>query len=100
MVAGFVTRTTWCDLSAWLPAYTFMIPPVRSDYQIHQEVRIGDHPLQLLWVMPTTTAERQYLGEKGMGKFCQLLDQHHHPLVLLLIHTLFFTVTSPLLVIT
>ncbi len=64
-----------------LDGYVFMIPSVQSDFEIHQSTRIGDDSLQLLWVVPTTQAERAFLAKHGMARFCWLLDQQQHALV-------------------
>ena len=63
-----------------LDGYVFMIPSVPSDFEIHQSTRIGDDSLQLLWVVPTTLAERIFLAKQGMSRFCRLLDQNQHGL--------------------
>ncbi len=64
-----------------LDGYVLMIPSVETDFKIHESRRIGDDSLQLLWVVPTTHAERNFLATEGMGRFCWLLDQERHPLV-------------------
>lgn len=64
-----------------LDGYVFLIPSVDSDFRIHETTMIDDDPLQLLWVVPTTTAERTFLAKHGMRHFCALLDQFRHPLV-------------------
>ena len=65
-----------------LSEFLFMIPNIRSDFQIRQSLSIDDKPVQLLWVVPITTMERRYLRQHGMQAFCQLLDQNGHHLTL------------------
>jgi hypothetical protein len=65
-----------------LDSYVFMIPNVPSDFQIHETLSIDDDPLQLLWVVPITCAERDYIAEHGMRQFCGLLDQNNHSMLL------------------
>ncbi len=57
-----------------LDAYVFMIPNVESDFLIHESMTIEDSPLQLLWVVPITMAERNVILNQGMRDFCALCD--------------------------
>jgi hypothetical protein len=65
-----------------LDSYVFMIPNVESDFRIQDTLRIDDDPLQLLWVVPITEAERQFIAQQGMQPFCNLLDRNNHSLAL------------------
>lgn len=57
-----------------LDAYTFLVPNVESDFRIHESVQIDSSPLQLLWVVPITMAEREVILSHGMSAFCHLCD--------------------------
>ncbi|QDT08762.1 suppressor of fused domain protein [Planctomycetes bacterium K23_9] len=61
-----------------LDSFVFMIPAVASDFQISQSLSISDQPLQLLWVLPISSAERDLIDTDGMKRFCELLHQNHH----------------------
>jgi hypothetical protein len=45
-------------------------------------LRIDDDPLHLLWVVPITHDERDFISQQGIQQFCQLLDQNNHSLAL------------------
>lgn len=59
-----------------LDCYLFLVPPIESDFQIQEELRIQSDPVQLLWVMPITSSERRVVTEQGVQAFCALCDQH------------------------
>ncbi|TWU08214.1 suppressor of fused domain protein [Stieleria varia] len=58
-----------------LDAFVFLVPPIESDFQIQQTLRLGEHPVQLLWVMPITRAEREIIEGQGIAAFCSLCDR-------------------------
>ncbi len=60
-----------------LDCYVFIPPIIETDHDICESVSIEDAPLQVLWAVPITTAERQLI----MDPFYGLLDKHDHPLV-------------------
>ncbi|MGB7324995.1 MAG: suppressor of fused domain protein, partial [Rubripirellula sp.] len=53
----------------------FMIPNISSDFAIRNAVVIDDQPLQLLWVVPTTSLERALIARQGIAVFCQWMDR-------------------------
>ncbi|MGB7343139.1 MAG: suppressor of fused domain protein [Pirellulaceae bacterium] len=61
-----------------LDSFVFMVPAIRSDFQISQQVTIDNAPLQLLWVVPITNAEQDFLHNNGMKSFVDLLNQNQH----------------------
>lgn len=63
-----------------LDSYLFMVPNIESDFMIHRTLQIDESPVQLLWVVPITTAERSAITTLGMRHFCWLLDQNQHGL--------------------
>ncbi len=64
-----------------LDCYLFLMPIIESDFEICEAVTIVDSPLQLLWVTPVTSAERQLVMDKGIDAFFPLLNKYDHPLV-------------------
>lgn len=64
-----------------LDCYVFIPPIVESDFQIADSVMIADAPLQVLWVVPITSAERQLVMDQGMDDFYGVLNKYKHPLV-------------------
>ncbi|MFK8111503.1 MAG: suppressor of fused domain protein [Rubripirellula sp.] len=64
-----------------LDSYVFMIPNVQSDFMIRQTLQLDGDPVQLLWVVPITRAERAVIKNLGMRHFCWLMDQNQHSLV-------------------
>ncbi|NNE00660.1 MAG: hypothetical protein HKN47_25370 [Pirellulaceae bacterium] len=65
-----------------LTSFLFLMPRVRSDFDIQQTIQIDRNPLQLLWVVPITSAERAFVMRQGVYEFCKLLDKHDHELVI------------------
>ncbi len=65
-----------------LASYVFMIPNLESDFKIHESLRIENDPMQLLWLTPISTPERDLIRGRGMRAFCSLLDKHNHSLLL------------------
>ena len=61
-----------------LDGFVFMVPAISSDFQFGKDHLIDNQPLQLLWVLPITSAERQLINEHGMADFCDLLQQNRH----------------------
>ncbi len=59
----------------------FMISNVPSDDAIRSVVVIDQHPLQMLWVLPTTSLERSLIARHGLRVFCQMMDAGGHGLV-------------------
>lgn len=64
-----------------LDCYVFIPSIIKSDCEISKSVVIADAPLQVLWVVPITSAERQLVMDHGMDKFYELLNKYNHPLV-------------------
>lgn len=64
-----------------LDCYVFMPSIIDTDCDIGKSVVIEGAPLQLLWVVPITSAERQLIMDQGMDAFYGLLNKHNHPLV-------------------
>jgi len=64
-----------------LDCYVFIPPIIDSDYEICESAAIADAPLQVLWVVPITSAERQLVMDRGIDDFFELLNKHQHPLV-------------------
>ena len=68
--------------NADLDGYVMLIPPVKSDFGFQSDVKIDGQPLQLLWPVPTSAAERELLLCHGQGAFCALLDQNDHSITI------------------
>ena len=64
-----------------LNSFLFMVSSIPDDHAIRETVSIDGDPLQLLWVVPITLAERFFLDNNGMQHFCWLLDQHNHSII-------------------
>lgn len=65
-----------------LDCYLFMPPIVGTDGELRDSLRIEGDPVEMLWAMPITSAERQFNIDKGFGPFLDLLDKKSHPPVL------------------
>ena len=65
-----------------LDSFVFMMPNVEDDYRVQESTMIDESPLQLLWVVPITCAERTYIQQRGMKDFCRLLTANRHGLML------------------
>lgn len=68
--------------NANLDGCVFLVPNVESDFAIRTTLQIEDHPLNLMWVVPTTKAERDLIATQGIAAFCSLLDRNHHGLTI------------------
>lgn len=66
---------------AVLDHYVFIPPILKADLEIAETVIIAESPLQVLWVIPMTSAERQLVMDQGMDPFYGLLEKYKHPLV-------------------
>lgn len=64
-----------------LDCYVFLPSIIETDHDICESVVIEEAPLQLLWVVPISSAERQLIMDQDIDAFYELLDRHDHPLV-------------------
>ena len=64
-----------------LDCYVFMPSIIETDHDICESVVIEGSPLQLLWVVPISSAERQLIMDQNMDAFYELLNKYKHPLV-------------------
>jgi len=65
-----------------LDNFVFMFPAYGNDLENQQAISIEGAPLQLLNVMPITTAERQMIIKKGMDSFLDLLVKIEPPITI------------------
>jgi len=65
-----------------LDCYVFIPSVIPSDHDICDSVLIDGDPLQLLWVQPITSAERQLIIDEDIDAFYDLLNKRKHPLTI------------------
>jgi hypothetical protein len=65
-----------------LACYLFLDPPLNKDDEVHKKLEIDDDAVAILWVVPITDAECQYIIDRNLGDFLELLDRKEHPFVL------------------
>lgn len=65
-----------------LSCYLFLQPVVGRDNTLHEKLEVDDDPVALLWVVPITEPECQYILDRSIGDFLNLLDRKEHPFVL------------------
>jgi hypothetical protein len=66
------------DLSCFL----FLEPVVGRDKAVHEKLEVDGDPVALLWVVPITEAECQFILDREPSDFLDLLDRKKHPFVL------------------
>jgi hypothetical protein len=64
-----------------LTCYFFSMSPFEPDMNFADELQIDGEPLFVLWVVPLSTAECEYLRENE-DEFYALLDQNEHSVLL------------------
>jgi hypothetical protein len=65
-----------------LDCFLFLEPVVGRDNTLHEKLEVDDDPVALLWVVPITNAECQYILDRDLSDFLNLLDKKEHPFVL------------------
>jgi hypothetical protein len=65
-----------------LQHFLFLPPRPLPHREMPGRVRVENHPVQLLWVVPITDAEREFKLAHGADALAALLDRHRLPLVL------------------
>jgi len=65
-----------------LDCFLFLDPLLNDDSEIHKKLEIDEDPVTVLWVVPITDAECQYLLDRELGDFLELLDRKEHPFIL------------------
>jgi Suppressor of fused protein (SUFU) len=65
--------------SAMLDTLLFMPPIVTQDQTLPEDLKLGGDPVHFLWVVPLTTAERNFKLKKGFDAILDLFQQHRHP---------------------
>jgi Suppressor of fused protein (SUFU) len=65
-----------------LTTILFMGPIVAPDFRLREELVLEGDPVNLLWVVPITTAEADLKLERGMDALIELFDRNKHPVVL------------------
>lgn len=65
-----------------LNCYAYLAPPLEPDINFPEDVQIDGDPLFVLWVVPLTSAECNFLRENEDETFYELLEQNEHPVVL------------------
>src|SRR5262245_53972354 len=65
-----------------LCCYLFLEPVVGRDNKLHEKLDVDGDPVALLWVVPITEAECQYILDRSPDDFLDLLDRKKHPFVL------------------
>ena len=73
MSNGDPARPVFAD--SVLDGFAFMVPPISFDTQLNNTLALQDDPVQVLWVLPISSLERQFVAEHGMGSFCELLNR-------------------------
>ena len=64
-----------------LDGFVFLVPSVQDDFRIKDRIQVHDDPLNLLWVTPTTSAERDVIRHGSMDDFFEMLEKYDHPVV-------------------
>jgi hypothetical protein len=65
-----------------LSCYLFLEPVVGRDNVVHEKLEVDGDPVAMLWVVPITEAECQYIIDRSPDEFLDLLDRKKHPFVL------------------
>lgn len=63
-----------------LTCYFFSMPPLEPEIHCPEELQFDGEPLYILWVVPLSTAEREYVRENEDG-FYALLDENEHSIL-------------------
>ena len=73
MANGDPAKPVFAD--AVLDGFAFMVSPISTDSKLTNTLALHDEPVQLLWVLPISSAERALITNQGMGSFCELLNR-------------------------
>lgn len=65
-----------------LDCFLFLEPVVGKDNTLHERLVFDGDPTTMLWVVPITHAERQFIMDESLGEFLELLDSKQHPFIL------------------
>lgn len=65
--------------SALLTTFLFMPSIVAPESDLEKNLVLDGDPVNLLWVVPLTTAECEYKLENGVNGIYDLFDEHKHP---------------------
>ena len=63
-----------------LDSFSFIQCLYDSDFTLPDLLSIGSDPVSLLWVVPITTDERQFLTDNSVDAFYPLLEENEHGL--------------------
>jgi len=61
-----------------LDCFLFLHPLVCDDDSVHEKLNLGGDPTTLLWVVPITEAECQFILDESLDEFLDLLDRKKH----------------------
>jgi len=62
-----------------LDCYLFLYPIVADDAKVHERLTLEGDPTALLWVVPITSAERQFIIDRQLPAFLDVLNKNEHP---------------------
>ena len=65
-----------------LDCFLFLNPPVGRDHAVHEKLVIDNDPTTMLWVVPITEVECQFILDQSLQEFLNLLDRKEHPFIL------------------
>lgn len=65
-----------------MDCFAFLQPLLAPDYTFSDELEIDGDPVFLLWVVPITSSECEFLRTQGLETFYELLEQNEHSLLL------------------
>jgi hypothetical protein len=65
-----------------LDCFLFLSSIVGNDDKVHEELVLDGDPVLMLWVVLITHAERQFIIERGLDDFMNVLDENKHSFVL------------------
>lgn len=65
-----------------LDNFLFLPPPAKFDKRLPRRLQIEGTPVSLLWVVPITTPERDFIIANGPWDFMDIMERNKHPLPL------------------
>jgi hypothetical protein len=65
-----------------LSCFLFLGPPIGRDGKVHEKLEVDSDPVTLLWVVPITKTEYQFILDQELQDFLELLDRKKHPFIL------------------
>ena len=65
-----------------LSNFLFLNTLIKNDQNIFDIFEIAPYPIDLLWVVPITSAEYALKKKEGLDPIFDLFDQHNHPILL------------------